>query len=394
MDPKTNLPAAVRASRWSTLSFFVFGALLPGVPLSLTLAPPVEGSRIVTGVIALIGAVLWIVGSLDSLTRVTRLTREGLESRSLFGTQGLKHGDIAGYRRDNDGNVKIAHVNKAGHDVDLPTAVLKHPEWQAWLATLTDLDAKDLSHEAAELERDDRLGDSIDERRRTILRLRRWTSLLTGAGFAIALWVLFYPEPYRVAGIVCLVAPLIAILLTARWQPAVSLIYDSDVWVGGSLVGLWTMPCIAMAMFAVRETLIDWQIVMLVALGPAVLLLIVSILADQRLANVFGVIFGGAIAYGWACGALVFANVYLDEAESRIVLATVVERNGEAKDEPALTLASPTLPNVLDSIDVSERRWLAAPPGSTVCLKVYPGRFGWRYAYVTDCPVPPLVRGS
>ncbi|MFZ5669399.1 MAG: hypothetical protein ACOY4K_07880 [Pseudomonadota bacterium] len=330
------------------------------------------------------------VGSLlHVLTLRVRLFSDRVEKSGLLGTRALPRRDIAGRRRLPDGDFLIVPKAGQGRAVQLPQRVMRVAGILAWLETLDDLDVKDAEKATAELEADDRLGSTVAARRDALVWLRRIANVLNLAGFAIGLWALLLPKPFAVIAALCVVGPVIAFLFAGIRPDAVRLMSDNQDGPAAGLVGLWLMPPIATALLGLGYDLVDWQAPLIAAIAPAVLFVVASMLIDRRMRNVLGAVFALALGYAWGWGGLVVANALFDQAPPSLVSGTVTDASLPTDRNLTVTVTSPALSHPVASIDVPLETLKALPAGTKTCLLMFPGRLGWRYAFLALCPPAP-----
>lgn len=385
---------AVRPSRWSRYSTAIAGLAFSLAPVGLIFVPGMDSWRLGLAIAAPVFLLITILLSVSEFTLVTRMTDQGIERCSAFGREFITFDSIAGIREIGDSGFHIIHGPGRKLQFEIRPEMRLDPDWLDWLCSLTDLDATDRDAERRALEADARLGRSVEERRERIEGLRRWAPAANLTGLGIGLWGLIYPRPYEMAALACALAPLVAVLLAIRWRGAVALIHDTDDWAGGSVATLWMLPAICCALFGLRVTVVDWQAAMLAALGPAAVLAAFVALIDPKARTPFNLVFSAIIAFSWSWGAMVAGNDILDHRNPRIVEAQVTSKSGEAGDDPELGLYIPELQYGIESLPVSAGRFEAAEVGGTACLRLYPGRFGWRYVYAADCPAKPTTESS
>jgi len=381
-------PGLIAEWRYSTAymaSSVLGGLFVASLPLGLVLLDANKGPAwlIPALFIFLGGTAVW--GILTVLGQRVRLFGDRIEKTTLLGTRTLPRLNILGRRRHSDGDFLIV-VREGRGVLLLPQRVMRVAEILAWLESLEDLDARDLQQEAAELEADDRLGSTVPARRETLAWLRRIATVLSVAGFLIGLWAIFLPQPFAVVAILCMGGPVAAILFALMRPDAVRLASSNSETHAAGVGGMWIMPAIATSVLGMGYSLIDWRTSMVVAIAPASLFVAGSLLADRRLRRPLLAVFAAVVGYAWSWGSLVVANAQFDRAPPSLVAAKVISASAPDDRQLTVTVTSPALAQPVEGIEVSSNELKTLAVGARTCLLVFPGRFGWRYAFLALCP--------
>lgn len=373
-------PIESRPSLLGTLMFGAFGVvgggLFGGAYIFLEQSPILIGA-------ALLAAGLGLAGVLINSASTVRLYEDRIESSGSK----LRRDQIRGYRLAESGGVTIeARKNSSAGSVELPDRVLKDERFQAWLATMPNLDEVEYAREEAEIAGDDRLGANAEQRRARVQMLRRLQGPALFASLIVAGWFAFGGA--RSTAVWFLLAlPALGLLAALLGRGGVSLLTGTR-WPGANLGALWTVPMAALVIVGIRLPVLDWQEGLLYAAPFAVLLAALFMLSEPRRKpdNWFTAVLAGA---GLAWGGLIVLNDLLDHAEPRRIEARVTERHGERDDDPRLEVQAPAFGRPVE-LGVTPEVFDASPVGGVACANLYPGRFGIRYVYVVPCPVPPV----
>jgi hypothetical protein len=319
-----------------------------------------------------------------------RLLPDRVEALSPFRERALARAKVAGYRLLPSQTIRLESVEGAAHGLSVPLHVAGNPAWAAWLDSLKNLDAEAYEAELGILRKDSRLGATPDRRLDTLDSLRRLAGRASWVGIGLALWMLFYPRPYELAAALNIAAPLLALTVANRWPGLVALVNDKETEPTINLSTFWFLPSVALGTRAMLDVdMIDWAPLLCAGFGLAAVPFLFALRAERAARRPWMAVFSGVILLAWGYGTLSLANYILDWAPPAIHRAVVVDQGGSADDDPTLTLrvvdTGTDLP-VIEDLDVSEARFKASPVGAVACVAIYPGRLGWRYVEIADCP--------
>jgi hypothetical protein len=376
----------IRASHWHVLRVYL--GLLAGMtfvmlmfgPEALGHAKPGEKPDVVRAWI-IIGALgTWALYSAIAVAaNQVRLTPDRVERRRIFGVRVLKRSDVVGVRQLAD-DVFLCTDLKRMEGLAVPPVVLEHPVWAAWIDTLLNLDQQDRVDEQVLQDADEKLGRNTQERRERVRWLGRMDALLGFALMAVGLWAFFWPRPYELAIAVMVLMPLVCGALMLR-----RVLFSTF----SPVVGLLLPPLVLAARASLDFQLLDaWPSI--IAAGAVALIgaaISAPLLKTERWGPaLFAAALVGGIISLWAWSSLGFANVLLDKSSTRIVQTTVLEREDE--DRRAKLVLRDRGPSHETFKTVSIRaKWVAGVRrGDLVCLAIHPGRLGWRWGYIDDCP--------
>jgi hypothetical protein len=208
-------------------------------------------------------------------------------------------------------------------------------------------------HTRQEIQQDDKLGASPDERIVTIERAQRLCRALDLVGWALLIWA-FIPRPYELAITALLAAPWLGTLIV--WRSAGAIRIDrSQNDPRPNLAFPVMLPGFLLVLRALAgyET-IGWQVQLAFTLVIALLLVAAQLLADPVYrAHRFSaaILFIVALAYGY--GATIHINALADTAASAEVSRSFYDRLN---------------------------------PGDSVCLAVRPGALGIQWFSAGPCP--------
>lgn len=360
------------------------------------LAPDVHGEWLLDAIAALftLAAAYTILGVWTSRWR---LLPDRIEAKTPFHERTLLRAKVTGYRVLPSQTVHLESADGPRRGLDVPMHVAGHPAWAAWLETLNNLDAVDYNAELAVLEKDARLGSNPTNRLETLDAWRRRAGLASFAGLALAGWLWIYPRPYEAAVAVNVLLPLVALTLASRFPGLVTLVRDQEAEPTINLTAFWFAPSGALAVRAMLDIqAIDWIQSLGAGFALAAIPFVLALRAEQTARRPGMAVFSAVILLAWGYGTVSLANVLLDHAPPTLHRAVVADRSGSASDDPGLSLrmADPATDLPVMDFDVSAARFNASPVGSNACVVIYPGRLGWRYVQIADCPTdsPTIVQ--
>lgn len=220
-----------------------------------------------------------------------------------------------------------------------------------------------------------------------------WVRWLNGAGWVLALWLIFWPVPYLPLVFVVGLCPLAFLFAAARWPDWIAVEDGEELSFGRrlgsrlSLTGLWTLPGMVTAMRVLLDVeLVDWGWPLLACLGLAIPMTFICVRAEGRLVS-WATVCNAMIALFFSWGAVVQANVLLDPLPGSVEAAKIIWREDLNRSGPDISLRLPDGEEIVH-LDVSSAVYEGTIVGGTACLDINPGLFGWRTAQVVSCTAP------
>jgi hypothetical protein len=154
---------------------------------------------------------LVILLALDSICARITLYADRIERTTWFGKKTLQREDIEGLRLMGRYNIpSLIYKDNADYPFPLPTGIKKDAAWNAWMASVPDLDALDekkILNDAADYPS---LGATADEREHRWSITNKLASICQGTAF-IAMLLVFGPHLAPFAAGVLIVTPWIAL---------------------------------------------------------------------------------------------------------------------------------------------------------------------------------------
>jgi hypothetical protein len=208
-------------------------------------------------------------------------------------------------------------------------------------------------------------------------------------GFSIGAWGLLLPVPYRLAVLGNMGAFVVALAMKviSRQQLAIT-----DAKAGDSrprIQGLFVMPALVVALRALVDiNLLDWQSVLLWALGLAAVLAIPVFANDRQLSKkLFNVIFLPLVTYAFAWGAIAEADFMFDTSPPHVFQTTI--RSMHVSHGKSISyhfeLASWDGRPAGDSLRVPYALYAGHRPGDQICVVLHDGWLGFRTFEAQPC---------
>ena len=138
---------------------------------------------------------------------------EKLYMVSAIGTRTLLFDEIKNYRMD-DNYIYIFPKSKQKKTIKVSTYLKGTHEILAFLGErYDDTDLLERITDEEEIMQDTNFGATEEEREINLERTTNFTKIINWIGGAIALWTLFFTDPYQISILACIATPLIAIVL-------------------------------------------------------------------------------------------------------------------------------------------------------------------------------------
>ncbi|MFT3765594.1 MAG: hypothetical protein QM820_08780 [Minicystis sp.] len=247
--------------------------------------------------------------------------------------------------------------------------------FDAWLASIPNLDARDRERAEADLLQRPDLGDTEEERRQALARSRWIARTATGFGMAATAWGFFYPKPYTAAIVTLAVIPLLALALLLRGRGRYAVDGDRNE-VRPTLFFPLYFPGVALGMRAILDfqciggaKLVLWA----APLAVAYVALLVSGDPDLRRRWFIPIIMVPFLGfYPW--GALAMANALLDRGAPQRFEVAVTDKYVTSGKSPTYNLKlAPWGPARGGNVIVHRDLYRAVEIGDTVCVRLRAG---------------------
>ncbi len=317
------------------------------------------------------------------LTSKIVLYADAVEVRDFLLVRKLRREDIAG-RRLIDGHYVsvLALVPKRAEAKKLKITQIMQTDavFDAWVATLPDLDAQELEKSASEITASRDLGRTSEERLARLATARKVGKVLNAISVVVCLWVFFLPEPYEVAIAALAALPPLAVLyqLVGRTNDA-----------RANIAAVFIIPAVVLALRVILDIqLYDWVPALLATVVAAFVLTFILAATDAELRRrgweLLAMFF---ISLAYPYGAVLEANALLDRSPPQVFEATVVGKHkSSGKTTTYYLRLKPWGPRAEDDdVSVSGELYDATAPGQQVCVVFRNGALEIPWFVVSDC---------
>jgi len=223
-----------------------------------------------------------------------------------------------------------------------------------------------------------------------VARARRITRGLSIAALAVAAWGCFYPHPYDLVLVVCVLLPWAGVAVVAlRGGP-----YRIETSRNDPGAHLSTVIYLPGGVLLIRSlfdvSLIDWpQLLWMTLAGTAGVVALIAWLVPEKRDKLGSLAAIGFLMLAYAWGTLSFANNRLDRSRPVKFKAQVVDKfetTGRGASR-YLTLSAWGPRKEPGDVNVSSAYYARTNKGATVCVYLWPGALGVRRFDVGDCGV-------
>ncbi len=326
-------------------------------------------------------------------TRVV-LHAETIELQGAFSKRSLWRPDIAGRRlmpmQYGSPVIRLQPRSESlSRAMVMPQYLETDADFEAWIAPIPDIDAKEAQASLDVLLADPAIPGSKDEKLIGLVRARRIAQRLTWVALGVAGWLWFYPQPYDLAVACGVAVPWLAVIVAARGGPLYKLNGKPNDACANLLVPV-IVPGFALMIRAMFDTsLFDWQNMLLVSIAATAICTLVMWWAVGELrasAGSTGVI--ALLMMPYAYGAMTLGNMELDASEPVPYAAKVLgSRISSGKSTNYYLNLGPWGPRAeSEEVDVGREYYERGSHRETVCVYLFRGAFGIRWFQVWDCP--------
>lgn len=220
------------------------------------------------------------------------------------------------------------------------------------------------------------------------------TAVAWPAGLLFFAWTAYWPRPYGLVALVCVLGPLLIPPLLMLGRESLSL-FNEETRV--TVLPVLLFPS-AMAwirgQFDFAPPLLEptgWVGPLTVGAALGALLLAILIRVDGgregwSLQSGFTALMVGLMTWAWGYGSCLLVNGLFDKGPRSVIQAVVVQRSPFDAESRLLVQPLSTPDQRLRIGGVSDSDHALARPKSLVCVSIRTGVLGWRSARITNCP--------
>jgi len=326
------------------------------------------------------------------------LTADAIELHEPFVTKQLLRGQIAGWRiiptqyiSALEFTPRDSHLKKLKFGLTFTSDAA----FDSWLATLPNLDAQELERSRAELESNQELGLTKEQRTVRLAAAANYAKYLTWFSYAAGAWGWFYPQPYSLVILILAALPLAAIFLGLRTKG----VYQFEGRRNEARPSLAAPVICPGAVLSIRAlydlSFLHWQQLLSPILFVTVVLTALLASADPSIARrrwpLLTIFFLSAF-YG--LGATAMADALLDGSAPQIYQTQVLhKRISTGRHTTWYLRLAPWGPQDQNSeVGVPRSLYSSVQPGQTVCAHYHPGALKIPWYVVSYCPTAPMDR--
>jgi len=352
------------------------------------------GGQVLMAVLMLGFALMGVHTVFEMLRTRVVLNAETIELQGVFSKRSLWRTDIEGRRLSpmqyGPPVIRLEPRRESlSRAMSMPQYLDTDAAFEAWMATIPDLDAAEVGESLDSLLDDPAIPGSRDEKLSDLVRARKIANWLTWVSLALLFWLWIYPHPYDLALVCAVVLPWAAVILVARGGPLYKFIPERNDAAAG-LFGPIALPGFALAIRALFDTQVfDWQNMLLAIVATLVvctliLWFVMSELRDNAASVAAIAFFMAPYAYGTAT----LANQQLDFSEPEHFEAKVMGSHiSRGKSTEYYLELGPWGPrSEAEDVDVGRGFYERGSRQDTVCVYLYRGALGVRWFQVWDCP--------
>ena len=276
-----------------------------------------------------------------------------------------------------------------GHKLRLPQFLDIDADFEAWLAGVDNLDAKEQQASLDEVLSDPGIQGSRDERLARLEKAKRVARALYWISLGAAGWLWLHPQPYLLAVGTCVLLPWLVVAMVAR-DGAVYRLNQKQNDAGANLLPAMMLPGFALLLRALMDiSVLDWQKLLwfMVAATAACGAIMWSLVRELR-KSLAAVSLLALLVAPYAYGTLDLANARFDRREPVPYAAQVLDQHVTTGKTTTYNLTlSPWGPRPeAGDAEVTKAFYHSVSKGERVCVYLHPGSLGVRWFEVWDCP--------
>jgi hypothetical protein len=400
LDP-SQFPRTYQSSLGYRLAFISLGLILAAASLlgiwffATGRGGTAPGASFFSVALCLVFFLLGAYLALAMLKSKVILTADAIELRDPLFTKHMLRSQIAGWRVIPTQYVSaLEFIPRDPHAKKLNfTLTIKiDAQFEAWLATLTDLDEQERSESLAQL--DTQLDPSLPKEQRAELlsKARNSAKYLTWVTWLAAAWGWFYPRPYTLAILIISALPLVAIFLGLRAKG----VYQFEGRRNDarpSLAGPFILPGLTLGIRALYDlSFLRWQQLLVPAVVVTITLTALLAAADPAMGKKrWALLATFLLAFSYGAGVTAMADTLLDRTAPQTLRAEVLQKRiSHGRHTTWYLRLSPWGPRDQPAeVSIHSSFYSSVQPGQIVCVYLYPGTLKIPWFQVGRCPNVP-----
>ncbi len=374
------------AKGWA-LFIYVFAPLLIALFGYLLLSPLFSNSISPTAYwflapvsIAMLG--LCVVGLLDTMNGKVIMDGKGLHLKSTLSNRSLSFNQIKGYRIDKN-YVYVLPMQEGLKQIKISNYTGKVEEITQWLAdTYPDVDQLNVEKEQQAILDNYDFGRNTEERTLQLAQAKKYATILNFIGGGTAAWAFFKPEPYEYAILVCIIAPLLAVVAIFWFKGLIRVDERQDSAYPSVALGILFPACALVVRSLLDFNILDyaniWPPASIIAIGLVVVILMGT--REFSIKNTRGVITILSLAlmlFAYAYGAVVTLNCIYDSSPTETYQAKVIDKHiSKGKSTTYYLNLTPWGPQSKEEdVTVTEEMYDRVEPGTAVDIYLQKGLY-------------------
>jgi len=326
------------------------------------------------------------------------LTADTIELHDTFVTKSLLRSQIAGWRvvpTQYISTLEFTPRDPHGKKLKFASTFKRDAAFDSWLSTLPNLDAQQLEQSRTELEANQELGLTHEQRTERLAAAANYAKYLTWLSYAAAACGWFYPRPYTAAILVLSALPLAAILLGLRNKG----VYQFDGRRNDARPSLAVpimMPGFILALRALTDlSFLHWQQLLAPLLLVTAGLTVFIASADPNIAaRRWPVLLLFILSLAYGSGVTALGDALLDHSRPQIFQTQVLFKRidtGSRHTTWYLRLAPWGPQQQTSEVGVPRSFYSSVQLGQTVCVHYHPGALKIPWYLVARCPATPTT---
>lgn len=319
------------------------------------------------------------------VSRILVLEERALVVPGLFNDAEIPRGQLSGYRVFANQGINVLQLNVAAPNGSIKktnvTMLFKPDEaFVTWFADIPNIDSAELAASLQQVQTDERLGDTPEERISNVTKARKIGRALNAISFLIAGWAVLYPRPYTLMFCTLASLPLVVLWLCWRYDGSFSIDDTGKNTARADITPVLIMPGFVLAIRALGDVqMIDATQLILPTLVGLVFLIFGIVWVAPIYRQKFGKLFLiSTLMSAYPASAIAIANSLLDHGPREQLLLPVLGKRYTTGKGASHYLKIPAGNSVVEINEVQVPRDLYqhTDVGQNICLSVYSGALG------------------